>query len=114
MVENLKNVPNIVGVTFLLAGLLMLVFPPKKINILYGYRTKTSMKNQSNWDFSQKLASRLFMICGIVLIITGSLFSFTTDNLQLIDIIGVVETVVLTVLLFVKVESDLKNFEKPL
>ncbi len=27
--------------------------PPKKINQLYGYRTKRSMKSKEAWDFSQ-------------------------------------------------------------
>ena len=33
------------------------MFPPKKVNALYGYRTKRSMKNQINWDFAQKTSS---------------------------------------------------------
>jgi|SRR5690554_164524 len=32
--------------------------PPKEINKYYGYRTKTSMKTQERWDFSQKVGAQ--------------------------------------------------------
>ncbi|WP_417939351.1 SdpI family protein [Flavobacterium sp. RS13.1] len=37
------------------------LFPPKKINSLYGYRTANSMKNKVNWDFAQKFSTSLFL-----------------------------------------------------
>jgi len=39
-------IPSTSGLIFILAGFIMLKFPPKKINSLYGYRTSSSMKNQ--------------------------------------------------------------------
>lgn len=39
-------------------------FPPKKINHLYRFRTRTSMKSQRNWDFAQKYAGRMMVLVG--------------------------------------------------
>jgi uncharacterized membrane protein len=42
---------------FLVAGVIMLLFPPKKINGLYGYRTQRSMRNQESWDKAQRISA---------------------------------------------------------
>lgn len=63
----LQATPLFVGMTFLAVGLLLLKFTPKKINYLYGYRTPASMRNQKNWDFSQKYSAIEFMRMGILL-----------------------------------------------
>ena len=34
------------------------IWPPKKINMTYGYRTTRSMKSQSAWDFAQKYSAK--------------------------------------------------------
>ena len=34
------------------------IFPPKKINALYGYRTKRSMKSEKNWNFAQRYSTK--------------------------------------------------------
>jgi len=36
------------GSIYLLGGLLTLIYPPRIINYLYGYRTKRSMSSQKN------------------------------------------------------------------
>lgn len=39
-------------------------YPPKKINHLYGYRTKRSMKSQFTWDSANKYSALIFFkIC---------------------------------------------------
>ena len=55
-----------VGILFILAGAILYVFPPKKINGLYGYRTGSSMKNQQKWDFAQKYSSKIMMLTGLI------------------------------------------------
>lgn len=48
---------------FLLAMVLK-QYPPKKINHLYGYRTKRSMKNQLIWNAANKFSAKVFLkIC---------------------------------------------------
>ncbi|OMP32016.1 SdpI family protein [Mangrovimonas sp. DI 80] len=43
-------IPASSGTIFVLLGLIMLKFPPKTINPIYGYKTGSSMKNQERWD----------------------------------------------------------------
>src|SRR5690606_5945628 len=57
-----------VGIIFIVCGLIMYLFPPKKINSLYGYRTAASMKSQAKWDFAQKYSAKIMCLVGLVLI----------------------------------------------
>ena len=41
------------------------IFPPKKINRFYGYRTKSSMKNQDAWDEANRFSANLMLIGSI-------------------------------------------------
>ncbi|MGS4345297.1 SdpI family protein [Myroides odoratus] len=41
-----------------------------------GYRTPRSMKNQENWDYSQKLSGQLLLIFGLMLLLINLLFYF--------------------------------------
>ncbi len=109
MLENSTSVPLLVGSVFLFAGILMFVFPPKKINYLYGYRTQNSMKNLERWNFAQKLSSRLMIICGALLLITGIVGLILFPDQNVINTIGIVESLLLTIFLFVKTEFELKN-----
>lgn len=54
----------LIGPIFIIVGMILSKFPPKKINSLYGYRTKKSMKNETNWNVSQKYAGRMMIILG--------------------------------------------------
>jgi uncharacterized membrane protein len=54
----------LVGLFFVVIGLITYKFPPKKINVLYGYRTPSSMKNQERWDFAQHFSSIRMMKTG--------------------------------------------------
>jgi len=59
--------PNIIGFVIIIAGLIQLIFPPKKINNIYGYRTPRSMKNIEGWNFAQKLSAKLMISIGVIL-----------------------------------------------
>ena len=43
------------------------IWPPKKINMTYGYRTTRSMKSQSAWDFAQKYSAKWMTVLGAYL-----------------------------------------------
>ena len=109
MLENTRSIPNIVGLAFLIAGIVMFFFPPKKINFLYGYRTKNSMRNIDRWNFAQRLSSKLLILFGILLLLTESAGVIFDIDESLNNIIGLVESILLTIFLFVKTEFDLKN-----
>ena len=54
-------------VLILLIGLVYYFFPPKGINMVYGYRTPSAMKDNRNWEFANRWASQLFLILAILL-----------------------------------------------
>ena len=63
------------GVVFVIVGLVMMYFPPKKINHVYGYRTVRSCKNQRNWDFAQRHGARMMLLTGIGnIMVAGAMF----------------------------------------
>lgn len=55
----------IVAGLLLAVSMIMKIWPPKKINYLYGYRTPRSMKSQRNWDIANNYGSNLIMWAGI-------------------------------------------------
>lgn len=65
---SIESTAMLVGVIFVVAAVIMLAFPPKKINGLYGYRTSGSMKSQDRWDFAQRFSSFRMIEAGIFLL----------------------------------------------
>lgn len=102
-------IPVTTGIIFFFAGVVMLLFPPKNINVLYGYRTKSSMKNKEQWDFAQKYSAKELMKSGIAAILIGltGLVFHLTENTATIVGIGIV--IVIVALLFIRVESAIKS-----
>lgn len=56
----------VMGVTYVLFGWIMIKYPPKCPNYLYGYRTGRAMKNEENWDFAQRYSAKEMMKVGVV------------------------------------------------
>ena len=99
----------IAGIIFFLAGMWILIFPPKRINSLYGYRTKNSMKSQSSWDFAQRFSGWEIIRWGILLFIC-SLVGLQYDlgkNLE--TIIGLSVLVVVICLFMLRTERAIKK-----
>ena len=102
-------IPSSSGIIFMLAGFLMLKFPPKKINGLYGYRTLSSMKNQERWDFSQKYSSIEMIKLGALLTLS-SIFGliFNLDG-KIGMFLGLTLMILMVVFLLIRVERAIKN-----
>jgi len=99
----------IISLVFLLGGLLMAKYPPKKINPLYGYRTKRSMQSADAWKYAQRLSSRKMILCGLfglLIFVAASIL----DCSEGVFAILMLTTLVLTVVyVFSSVERNLKN-----
>lgn len=67
------------------------------------------MKNIERWNFAQKLSSKLMVICGILLLVTGFVGMILQPAQTLINNIGIIESLLLTLFLFLKTEIDLKK-----
>lgn len=55
------------GPFILLIALAFVLFPPRTINYLYGYRTHRSMKSKEAWDFANRFSAR-YMLVGALLV----------------------------------------------
>lgn len=98
----------LVGGIFALAGFIMLKFPPKKINHLYGYRTSLSMQSQEHWDFAQGIAAKKMIQLGLLIIafpFVGLLFK----NAVISVVLFIAFLISVSVYLFISVERALKK-----
>ncbi len=110
--ENLNTLFQItclLGLIFIIAGLLLYKFPPKKINPLFGYRTRQSMGSIEKWNFAQFYSSILMMKSGLFLIGIAFLSLCITISETISVIIGIVCLLAITIYLFVKTEKKLKQ-----
>ncbi len=103
------NITALVGGVFVVAGFIMLKFPPKKINFLYGYRTKSSMKNQERWDFAQKYAAKEMMLTGLVLATSGLLTLIIDFATSVKFLVGLAMVGLAVIVLLVRVEKAIKK-----
>ncbi len=99
----------IIGPIFTVTAIITLLFPPKKINAVYGYRTSRSMRNQMAWDTAQKISSRIMLIEGIVFTLISRLMYLIplTDEVNLV--LGLIFLIIGLVVLFVITERKIKN-----
>lgn len=110
LLENpLFIIPFLGGVIFILAGFVQLKFPPKKINSLYGYRTKSSMKSNERWDFAQKLSAGEMMKSGGLLAVSSLLVFVTNFGDSINLIIGLALMLATVPLLLLRVERKIKK-----
>ncbi len=110
LLENpLFNIPFFSGLLFVCAGAMMLVFPPKKINWLYGYRTNRAMKNQETWDFSQKFAAKETMKIGLLFSVLALLACVTNFSNSVNLIIGIGLLHLMAIVLIIRVERAIKR-----
>ncbi|MDD3772465.1 MAG: SdpI family protein [Weeksellaceae bacterium] len=109
MFDNLLYIPLITGPIFMIAGFIMLKYPPKKINYLYGYRTRSSMKSQERWDFAQNYSSKELINLGFFLTLMSFIGKFieADENTQITA--GLILTVLTCIVLFVRVENAIKD-----
>lgn len=60
----------LIGPLMLVLSLIFFYFPPKKINHMYGHRTKISMINQDTWnEANQRSAFMMLLVSGVTCIV---------------------------------------------
>ncbi len=81
---------------------------PKDINMLFGYRTSMSMKNEDTWIFAHKYCGKIWLISGLImlplsivamlLVVDGSKDVVGTVGVILcnIQIISIIVSIILT------------------
>lgn len=81
-------------------GLIMTFYSKNKINYIIGYRTKRSMKNRNNWEWSNKIAGINMSIAGVI-----GLMVFQFFNQQ----IAIFILIFILILSVVFIENKLKS-----
>ena len=97
------------GGIFLIAAVIMLVFPPKKINSLYGYRTSSSQKNQQNWDFAQRYSSWRMMEAAVFMIAVSMVLTYAEIAEHQQMIVGIITMGVGVAYMLLRTESAIKR-----
>ncbi len=107
--DNLLQIVSLVGIIFMIAGMIQYLFAPKKINSLYGYRTKSSMQSEGRWHFAQKYSAIKLIAVGLFLLIISMLPLVVEMNetLQIVIQPGII--LLGTVYLFYSTEKALKT-----
>ena len=98
-------------------GAVFWMYPPKKINGFYGYRTTRSRKSQEAWDFAQKYSAKMMTVLGLVTLIVAAaahLFRnslcINSDYLMIYDItITFALPIIVAILPIVFTESELRK-----
>jgi len=100
-----------VGIVFILAGIILYVFPPKKVNGLYGYRTQTSMQSQQKWNFAQTYSAKIMMLTGLIITLIATSKGLFQTNATVDLAIGMFCMIIGSILMIVVVEKALRKIE---
>lgn len=106
---------HVVPIIMLLYGILFYKKVPIKINSVFGYRTRRSMKNQRTWKFANNFCGKIFIIVGsTTLLFAFGVMMLLTDNAEnSICIIGLLVTLVeIGVLVFTFFSTELALIDK--
>lgn len=105
----LEGILLLTGGCFALAGYITKRFPPKKINHLYGYRTKTSMRNQEIWDFAQKYSANEMIKLGAIMLALAAVVWLADIQFKGDIVLALVLTVIFPLFMLFQIEQELKK-----
>ena len=72
---------SINGLLFVFS-ILFYLFPPKKINSIYGYRTSKTMKNETIWSFANTFFVKQVVIYSAISLAMALLFVFLAKEVS--------------------------------
>ena len=87
-------------------------FPAKKRNMLYGYRTTSSMKSQESWDVAQAYGARESMRLGAIQAVVGLAVGYTVANEVFPVAYIIVSAVACGIALIARTEIEVRRMEK--
>jgi uncharacterized membrane protein len=102
-------IPLSTGITLMITAYVFRKYPPKKINNLYGYRTKRSMLDQERWDFSQPYAAKELMKSASALAISSVIGLFYNPDLVWGVILGLGLLIIVVIFMMIRVENAIKD-----
>ena len=85
-------------VVILVAGIILHITSKVKINSLYGFRTKTSSKNQQTWEYCNKLCAKILILIGIssivIILVFGNVQSMFWQMFTFGEFVNVLDIIV--------------------
>lgn len=112
LLGELMEIPALCGPIFMITGFIMLRFPPKKINWLYGYRTSRSMKSQENWNFAQIYSAKQMVLFGFLLFLSAFINLIFKFNESVSFVLGMLLLILAAGVLLFRCETAISRFEK--
>jgi len=106
----MENKLIIGSIIILVISIIFNFFTPKKRNSLIGYRTFQSLKNQENWDYSNKIASKGLLIISTILFSISLYGKYVLKNN--LENIWLLILVFLISILIIFIEIRLRTFNK--
>ena len=101
------------GLILLLVAIFTFLFPAKKENFIYGYRTDRSMRNRANWKFAQSLLPPMFLRLALYQFGLAVLWYFVPRQSELISMAVFLIFLVLTFALEIYwSEKKLKRYSR--
>lgn len=106
----------LIPVILIIAGRMMWKHCPKKINTVYGYRTKRSMKNMDTWRFAHNYCGKLWWKIGWFslfpsVVVQIPFFERSEDVIGIVGgIICMIQVVILIASIFPTEEALKKTF----
>lgn len=98
----------ILPVVLIAAGIMLLVKPPVKINSIYGFRTKTSSKNEHTWEYCNKMCAKIMITVGVASVIV--ICVTTKVTLKLFDVFEIGELVNIVAICFILLSIPVVNY----
>jgi uncharacterized membrane protein len=102
-------IPLSTGIILMITAFILKKYPPKKINGLYGYRTRSSMLSQERWDFSQQYSAKELMKSGAVLALSAVIGLIYHPGPVWGTILGIGLLLLTTVIMMIRVEKAIKD-----
>lgn len=99
-ISSLLISPFLTGIVFVLAALISKQFPPKKINPVYGYRTRKSMENEENWQLANQYSNSVMLKAGLGLMLLGLILSFFAFNQAIMGVLTAVSALAGGIVIF--------------
>lgn len=97
-----------IGPVIIAISIIFIKFPPKKINNIYGYRTKNSMKSQEMWDYANTTFAKNFLYIGIITTTAQVIATLFFDHIIGI-FVGLTSMAILISLLVMIIEKHIRK-----
>lgn len=103
-------IPIFTGPLVIIIMLITLKFPPKKINSLYGYRTKRSMKSQEAWDFAQPFSGKEMVKYMVIYTLTAIIPLLIINTNEFVGLaLALILMILFMAIPIIKTEKELKT-----